>query len=115
MGPAACILVITPSPDLRRSLAFALEADGYVVTSHSVIPGGESGRGYDAVVLDHKAAKGEQGRALSLCRTAPVVLLAGMPQPWLLGSVHRVVQTPIVGDALSRALQDTIAARAATK
>jgi hypothetical protein len=102
------ILVIVPGSDLRRSLAFSLETEGCIVTSRSAIPSANPGRGYDAVVLDHSAARGDRDPVLALCRNARVILLAGTPQPWLLGCVRSVVQTPILGHALTRALRKLV-------
>jgi CheY-like chemotaxis protein len=117
--PSDRVLVIAPNPDFRRSLAFALEAEGYVVTSHANIPGNDASRGYDCVVLDHKAANGPRDSIISFCRTSnPVLLLAGSPQPWLASEVSRVVQTPLSGDMLSVAIRsalDSSASRPPTK
>jgi DNA-binding NtrC family response regulator len=105
------ILVIAPNSDLRRSLAFALEAEGYVVTTHASIPGSDSSRGYDCVVLDHKAAAGARDAVLSFCRSShPVLLLAGTPQSWLSSEVFNVVPTPLSGDALSAAVRSAVRA-----
>ncbi len=110
------ILVISPPPHLRRSVAFALEVDGFVVTSRADLASLNSARGYDVVVLDHKAAKGVRPESvLSLCRSASVVLLAGTPQPWLIGSVDCVVQMPILGDALCTAVREVIGTRGGPK
>lgn len=105
------ILVIAPNSDLRRSMAFALEAEGYVVTTHATIPGNDSSRGYDCVVLDHKAAAGAREAALLFCRSSfPVLLLAGAPLPWLSAEVFGVVPTPLSGDALSEAVLSAVRA-----
>lgn len=105
------ILIIAPDPGVRHSTAFALEAEGYVVTSLAVIPGPEAARGYACVVLDHKAARAAaRETVLAFCTNAPpVVLLAGTPQPWLAGEVFRLVQTPAVGEALTAAVRDAVA------
>ncbi len=105
------VLVIAPNPDLRRSLAFALEAEGYVVTSRDAVLDGGITRGYDCVVLDHKAAAAaSRDRAIAFCREAfPVVLLAGTPQPWLLPEVFEAVPTPVIADSLSRAVANAVA------
>ncbi|HHY51298.1 MAG TPA: hypothetical protein GYA10_16320 [Alphaproteobacteria bacterium] len=105
------ILVIAPDPGVRHSTAFALEAEGHVVTSLAVIPGPDAARGFDCVVLDHKAARSAaRETVLAFCAKAPpVVLLAGLPQPWLASVVFRVVQTPVVGEALAAAVRDAIA------
>jgi CheY-like chemotaxis protein len=99
------ILVIAPNSDLRRSLSFALEAEGYVVTAHATIPGSDASRGYDCVVLDHKAATGDRQAVLAFCKASPpVLLLAGAALPWLAGAVFAVIRTPLSGDALGQAV-----------
>jgi hypothetical protein len=107
---AGKVLVITPSPELRKSLAFALEAEGHVVTSHAVLLAPDEGRGYDCVVLDHRAANlVPRDSALDFCAHSPhVILLAGQPDPWLASRVFRVVQTPQRGDALGIAVRAAI-------
>jgi CheY-like chemotaxis protein len=109
------ILIVAPDPDLRKSVAFALEAEGYEVTSHAVLLGPNEGRDYDCVVLDHKATKTAQRQAvLDFCANAQrVVLLAGSPQPWLLSKVFSLVQTPHLGAALTAAVQAAIASKQA--
>jgi hypothetical protein len=103
------LLVIAPNPDLRKSLAFALEAEGYVVTSHAVIPAEGTGGSYDCVVLDHKAATGSREAVLAFANKAKrLILLAGTPQPWLLPHVSKVVATPLLGHALSDAVSTAI-------
>jgi hypothetical protein len=104
------ILVIASNPDLRKSLAFSLEAEGYTVTSHAIIPSTDAGRPYDCVVLDHKAAGGPRDVVLEFCnRARRVVLLAGAPQPWLAAKVFAVVQTPLSGGSLTSAVSAAIA------
>jgi CheY-like chemotaxis protein len=103
------ILVIAPNPDFRRSLAFALETEGYAVSAQGDLRHSDTAGTYDAVVLDHKAAKGPRDAVLAFCRDAqPVVLLAGHPQPWLLNDIFRAVPTPLVGGALSQAVADAV-------
>lgn len=108
--PVRRIMVIAPHADFRRSLAFALETEGYVVTSFAALPGAEAARGYDCVVLDHKAVKDhDRLDVLAFCHGAgPIVLLAGRPQAWLVGAVFRLVPAPIIGEALSGAVKAAI-------
>jgi DNA-binding NtrC family response regulator len=109
------ILVIAPNPDLRRSLTFALEAEGYEVAAQATLLGPDEGRDFDCVVLDHKAAKAvPRDAVLDFCAHSPdIVLLAGAPQPWLAAKVFEVVQTPHLGEALTAAVRAAIAARRA--
>jgi DNA-binding NtrC family response regulator len=109
--PTGKILVIAASADLRRSLSFALEAEGHVVTSLGELVDPRDARGFDCVVLDHKVAKAVTREAvLAFCAEAPpVILLAGAPQPWLVPQVFHVVETPSLGPALTTAVQDALA------
>jgi hypothetical protein len=104
------ILVIALNPAFRRSISFALEAEGHVVTSHAILLAPEEGRGYDCVVLDHRAANVVPREAvLDFCAHSPrVILLAGHPEEWLASRVFRVVRTPQVGDELSVAVRTAI-------
>ena len=110
---AARILIVAPNADLRRSLAFALGAEGYVVTSHAAIPAADAARGYDCVVLDHRAAQdAPREQVLDFVRQGNcVVLLAGTPQPWLTPNVSEVVPTPVLGRALTGAVSAVLARR----
>ena len=107
------LLVIAPDLDLLRSIAFALEAEGYVVTSHAAIPGNHGALGYDCVILDHAAASGPRAAVLSFCRESwPIVLLAGTAQHWLGPEVFRVLRTPLAVGMLSDAVRQALEARA---
>ena len=103
------LLIIAPDDDLRRSLAFALEAEGYAIAAYARIADAPEPEGYDCTVLDHRATSGSANDVLEFCRHArPVVLLAGTPLPWLDGHVFRVVQKPLLGEPLSRAVRDAL-------
>ena len=104
--PSGRVLIIAPSIDLRKSLVFALEAEGYVVTSLAVLPSEDVAGSYDCVVIDHKAATGSREAVLDfIVKARRVVLLAGTPQPWLISHVTAVVPTPLRGDALGQAVR----------
>lgn len=105
------VLVIAPSPDLRRSLAFALETEGYEVAEGTEVTRVEDTREFDAIVLDHKAAQGPQADVIAFCRrTGPVVLLSYDAQSWLSSSVFRIVPTPLIDTSLSIAVADAVSA-----
>lgn len=105
------VLVIAPDPVLRRSLTFALEAEGHVVTAHATLLGADEGRGYDAVVLDHTAATSvPRQAAVDFCARAPrVVLLASHAEPWLATRVFGVVEKPHLGGPLTSAVAAAMA------
>lgn len=96
------ILVIAPDRDFRRSLAFMLEAEGYAVEVLAELP--DQASAADAVVLDQAALAGPDAQTLAFLRSAPIVLLATRPHPWLVGLVTAVVDIPAIGNAVSLAL-----------
>lgn len=97
------LLVIAPDHDLRRSLAFVLEAEGYEVDAVGALLRPISG--YDAVVVDQKAIAGADGRTTNLVTSAPVVLLAARQHPDMAGAVAEVVELPAIGNAVSLAVR----------
>lgn len=104
---AGRILVVAPDSDLRGSLAFTLEAEGYDVTGLDQLPEHQWIRtqGFDATVLDQKALRGADYEAIAFCVKAyPVVLLADRPHPWLVEWVADIVEMPVIGNAVSAAV-----------
>ncbi|WP_374627234.1 hypothetical protein [Devosia sp.] len=101
--PVGRLLVIAPDSDLRHSLVFALEAEGFEVTERAQLPSvdwAESNR-FDCTVLDHKAVRGAKSESIAFCiKAAPVVLLASRPLQWLADFVAETVETPVIGNAL---------------
>jgi DNA-binding NtrC family response regulator len=105
------ILVVAPYEALRRSLAFALEAEGYEVTSRDELPyhAWVAEKAFDATVLDQRALIGADYESIAFCVKAhPVVLLATRPHPWLVEWVSDVVETPVIGNAVATALDRAI-------
>lgn len=100
------ILTIAANPDLRRSVAFALRAEGHTVTSREAIVAVDEGRGYDCVVLDHRVARiMPRDLLIEFFSLSPnIVLLAGQPDPGLASRAFRVVETPQLGGNLSAAV-----------
>jgi CheY-like chemotaxis protein len=107
------ILVIAPSPDMRNSLRFALEAEGYVVTVRTEASGGLPPRpSYDCIVLDHHAADADPEAARRLAIAfRPIVLLANHAGHPLSSLMFRTVLKPMLGPALAMAIRDAIGTR----
>ncbi len=104
------ILIVAPGADLGGSVAFALEAEGFDVTVASELPEHGSVAGFDCTVLDQKALTGADHESIAFCKAAyPVVLLAARPHAWLLGWVAEVVETPVIGNAMTVAVGRAIA------
>ena len=113
--PSARLLLVAPDTDLRRSLAFALEAEGFAVTIRDAPPARSwlvSNR-FDCTIVDQKALTGPDYEAIAFCIKAhPVVLLASRPHPWLVEWVAEIVDLPLAGNAVNSAVRHAIHADA---
>lgn len=104
------ILVIAPNADLRRSLRFALEAEGHSVLSCSGIAEALATPGpYDCTVLDHHASDGVLATFPPLF--GPVVLLANSAAHPLAGQSAAILTKPTLGPFLSQAVGEAMAPR----
>jgi DNA-binding response OmpR family regulator len=109
------ILLVAPDSDLRKSVEFALRAEGYEVTSFASIGANERASRYDCTVLDHHAIGLDPAVAARFCDVfAPVVLLANQPIHTLSPVAFRTVQKPLLGAALTDAIRDATGGRSAT-
>jgi DNA-binding NtrC family response regulator len=101
------LLVVAPDPDIRRSITFALEAEGYLVSATdgiAAVPSDGDPR-FDCTVLDQLALKGPAQESIAFCtRSHPVVLLAATPLPWVVEWVSQVIATPPSGGELALAV-----------
>lgn len=111
MAPSS-ILVVAPDGDFRESLVFALEEDGYTVTSTGVLPtiSWMQENRFRCTVVDQKALTGESYEGIAFCIKAhPVVLLATRPRATLIEWVAQVVETPAPAEQLAAAVAGAIA------
>lgn len=107
------ILIIAPDSELRQSLQFALEAEGYAVTACARMDDQPAGGGFDCTVLDHHAADVDRDAAIAFCDLfRPVVLLANRESHPLAAAAFFTVLKPMLGPALARAVGQAIEARA---
>jgi hypothetical protein len=107
------ILVIAQDADLRRSLQFALEAEGYAVTVSSSIAVRDPPAEFACTVVDHHALGSNRGAAIAFLETfEPVILLANMSSHTLSPWAYRTVLKPLLGPALTTAIREVIDARA---
>jgi len=109
--PSGRILIIAPNPDLRGSMAFALEAEGFEVSGRDELPDYSwvARQGYDCTVLDQRALQGADYESIAFCVKAyPVVLLAARPHSWLVEWVTDIVDMPVIGNAISDAVQHAL-------
>lgn len=104
------VLVIAPDGQLRRSIAFLLEAEGYRISSHATVP---MQAGYPAAgrcaVIDEDALTDGEGLWPRLQRLASsfVMLSSGLlvPRPHFL--MHSV-EKPLLGQSLVEAVEAAI-------
>jgi hypothetical protein len=107
------LLIIAPELDLRKSLEFLLESDGYAVVSRPRIDfaAGREQELFACTVLDQKALVGPTGRIIEFCRAShPVVLLSDRRLAWLEPHVTVTVDKPLAGHDLAGAVRQAIAA-----
>jgi DNA-binding NtrC family response regulator len=107
------LLLVAPDTDLRRSLAFALDVEGYAVTVRDMPPSRAwlQANRFDCTIADQKALTGEQYEAIAFCIKAhPVVLLANTPFPWLVEWVAQIVDLPLAENAVNTAIRQALLA-----
>lgn len=106
------LLVIAPDSDLRRSLTFALEAEGYAVTALADVDSAQlvGSTHYDCTIVDQAALAGTEAAMRAFCAAAkPVVMLSNTPVGWLPADGVTVVEKPTLGESLSQAVQGALA------
>lgn len=109
------ILVIAADSDLRRSLDFALTAEGHEVTCRASTGAQVLPNSFECTVLDHHAVGPDLATAGKFCQAfAPVVLLANREGHALSPLVFRTVLKPQLGLALTDTIRDAVGLRSAT-
>lgn len=107
----AHVLLVVPDSDLRRSLDFALRADGHTVTWRDGLDGTPVATRFDCTILDDHAVEANLAQGRGVCRTLwPVILLADSPAHPLSDAAFRTVLKPMLGPPLSAALSDALRA-----
>lgn len=106
------ILVIAPDSDLRQSLQFALEAEGYAITACARMDDLPPSGGFDCTVLDHHAADVDRDAAIAFCDLfRPVVLLVNRVSHPLAAAAFCTVLKPMLGPALALAVDQAVGAQ----
>ena len=109
------ILVLAPDSELRRSLQFALEAEGFDVTWRMSISARPMPGEYDCTIIDDHALGADSAAGQRLVRAfAPVVLLANKLNA-LSPLAFRTILKPHLGAPMIQAVRDAIAPAAAPK
>lgn len=110
MHPQDTVLVVVPDPELRRSVEFALEAEGYRVDSHALLAAALQSSGMTRMacaVVDENAVAGRNGIGN---RLEPIV----RPVILLVDHLRSVPETPrimtLTKPLLGRRLVDTVVA-----
>lgn len=107
------VLIVAQDEDLRRSIVFALEAEGLPVESMAALNGVPSGDGFGCFVIDEKTLKTD-GRSATVPQVGatPIVLLVErLPaRQDLIGM--SVVDKPLLGPALVDAVLAAMAGQA---
>lgn len=108
MSAILTILVVAPNEELRRSIEFALEAEGFDVASHALLTMALTSpnvSAYACAVIDEEAVTNPAPAWEELGRfTRPIVLLCdrlrGVPESFAMTVLHK----PLLG----RTLTDTV-------
>lgn len=105
------VLIVASDEDLRRSIVFALEAEGLPVESMAALTGVPSGDGFGCFVIDETALKAD-GRSGPVPRTGatPIVLLVENLPARQESPGMSVVDKPLLGPALVSAVLAAMAA-----
>lgn len=104
------ILVAAPGAELRRSLAFALDADGFDVVSHRSLRAAlESAGGAAGVVVDENALSDGTKDVAALKRFGrPVILLVDRMRVLPRIDGLRVLDKPLLGRLLIETVQSAL-------
>lgn len=107
------VMIVASDEDLRRSIVFALEAEGLPVESMAALTGVPSGDGFGCFVIDEKTLKAE-GRSEPVPQTGatPVVLLVEKLPARQQALGMSVVDKPLLGPALVDAVLAAMAGQA---
>ncbi len=109
------ILVIAPDSDLRHSLRFALEAEGFKATMRTGIDAPLTPADYDCVILDHHGLDEYPAAADAFVADfAPVILLANR-QHRLSSRVFMTLVKPDLGSSVIDAVRLASRVRVAPK
>ncbi|WP_170314566.1 hypothetical protein [Aquibium carbonis] len=114
------VLVVVPNDELRRSIEFTVEAEGYEIESHAGFPtvfASHKFNGFDCAVVDEDAVDARQRNLIEFARIAgderPVVVL--VDRTATLDSVvpFKLLRKPLLGPALVEAILPKVGAKTA--
>jgi hypothetical protein len=112
------VLVAAPGAELRRSIVFALEADGYTAESHDSLAAALAqpiASGALCAIVDENALDGHSPRAATLKRIGiPVILLVDRIRKIPRVGGMKVLTKPLLGPSLLETVRGLAADTAAT-
>jgi DNA-binding response OmpR family regulator len=107
------VLVVVPNDELRRSIEFTVEAEGYEIESHAGFPtvfASHKMNGFDCAVVDEDAVDAGQRNLIEFARIAggerPVVVLVDRTVALAESVPFRLLRKPLLGPALIDAIVD---------
>jgi DNA-binding response OmpR family regulator len=107
------VLVAAPGAELRRSIVFALEADGYVAEAHASLNAAmaaPSAANCVCFIVDENALDGQTRRAATLKRLGiPVILLVDRIRTIPRVAGMKVLTKPMLGQSLLETVRATAA------
>lgn len=105
------VLVVVPNDELRRSIEFTVEAEGYEVESHAGFPtvfASHKFNGFDCAVVDEDAVDPRQRNLVEFARIAgderPVVVLVDKTAALSAAVPFQLLRKPLLGPALISAI-----------
>lgn len=105
------VLVVVPNDELRRSIEFTVEAEGYQIESHSGFPtvfATHKFNGFDCAVVDEDAVDAGQRNLIEFARIAgderPVVVLVDKTAALDRVLPFQLLRKPLLGPALVEAI-----------
>ena len=111
MAISRIVLVAAPGAELRRSIVFALEADGYVAEAHASLAAAmaaSSAASCICFIVDENALDGHTRRAATLKRLGiPVILLVDRIRTIPRVAGMKVLTKPLLGQSLLESVRAT--------
>jgi DNA-binding NtrC family response regulator len=109
--PADTILVVASDAELRRSIEFALEAEGYLVSSHARLSDAAISSAISVaacVVVDEDSLQNLVDWGMLSRLTKPTVLLADRSERLPATDAARILFKPLLGNALVETVHDAV-------
>jgi DNA-binding NtrC family response regulator len=113
--PSGRLLLVAADNELRRSLAFALQTEGFSVIERDTPPNRTwlTANRFDCTIADQAAFTGEDYEAIAFCIKAyPVVLMAERPHAWLADWVFDILNLPLASGEVTEAVNRVMRAAA---